>query len=298
MTEITLLDGSIGQELVKGSSNPPTPLWSTSVMLEDPTATQAVHTRYFNAGATIATTNTYAIHRDRLPRAGLEDRFEELVEMAVTSAERARAQHGSGLIAGALGPLGASYRTDVTPPPAAAAPLFAELVELMKDHVDLFLFETVVSLNQARGCLQGCRNAGKPIWLAVSVDDEDGTRLRSGEPLSDLAPLVQEYDLDAVLINCSRPEAVEAALEIIDGFGCPFGAYANGFSSITDGFLVDAPTVDALEERKDLGPEAYADFAMKWVKQGATIVGGCCEVGPDHIAALAKRLKQAGHQIV
>jgi S-methylmethionine-dependent homocysteine/selenocysteine methylase len=101
-----------------------------------------------------------------------------------------------------------------------------------------------------------------------------------------------------VLINCSRPEAVAAALEIIKGFGKPFGAYANGFTRISEGFLKDAPTVDALEQRTDLGPEAYADFAMGWVGQGATIVGGCCEVGPAHIAELARRLKEAGHEIV
>jgi S-methylmethionine-dependent homocysteine/selenocysteine methylase len=31
---------------------------------------------------------------------------------------------------------------------------------------------------------------------------------------------------------------------------------------------------------------------------GATIVGGCCETGPAHIAELARRLKGAGHRVV
>ncbi|MEM1007355.1 MAG: homocysteine S-methyltransferase family protein, partial [Pseudomonadota bacterium] len=66
----------------------------------------------------------------------------------------------------------------------------------------------------------------------------------------------------------------------------------------TDGFLEDAPTVDALEQRRDLGPDAYADHVMAWVAQGATIVGGCCEIGPDHIETMAHRLRSAGHQIV
>ena len=88
-----------------------------------------------------------------------------------------------------------------------------------------------------------------------------------------------------------------AALEIIKGFGKPFGAYANGFTRISEGFLGDAPTVDALEQRTDLDPAAYAEFAMGWVDQGATIVGGCCEVGPGHIAELARRLREAGHVI-
>ena len=55
MTNITLLDGSIGQEIVKRSGSRATPLWSTSVMMEQPEAVRAVHLDYFNAGATIAT---------------------------------------------------------------------------------------------------------------------------------------------------------------------------------------------------------------------------------------------------
>ncbi|MEX0305471.1 MAG: homocysteine S-methyltransferase family protein, partial [Leisingera sp.] len=49
---------------------------------------------------------------------------------------------------------------------------------------------------------------------------------------------------------------------------------------------------------QDLGPKAYAEFAMGWTAQGATIVGGCCEVGPEHIAELACQLRAAGHRIV
>ena len=100
-----------------------------------------------------------------------------------------------------------------------------------------------------------------------------------------------------MLINCARPEVIGQALEIIKGFGRPYGAYANGFTTISDGFLKDAPTVDSLEQRKDLTPTAYADFTDQWIAQGATIVGGCCEVGPAHIAEIAKRLRAAGHTI-
>ena len=52
--------------------------------------------------------------------------------------------------------------------------------------------------------------------------------------------------------------------------------------------------MDALQARVDLTPEAYTAFAMQWVEQGATIVGGCCEVGPDHIAELARSIACRG----
>ncbi|WP_299664276.1 homocysteine S-methyltransferase family protein [uncultured Ruegeria sp.] len=297
MADVTLLDGSIGQELVKRSGDRPTPLWSTRVMIDKPDLLTEVHAAYFRSGATIATTNTYAIHRSRLVRAGIEDQMPLLVDTALSRAERAQ-RSASGRIAGALGPLLASYRPDLNPDPDDAARQFAELAKMMADRVDLFLIETVSSILEAEGALRGTVNSGKPVWLALSVLDEDGTRLRSGEALEDIAPLVARFAPQAVLINCARPEAIPAALEVIEKLGCPFGAYANGFTGITDDFLQDAPTVDALESRHDLGPDAYAQHAMGWVAQGATIVGGCCEVGPDHIKALADSLRSAGHTIV
>lgn len=298
MADITLLDGSIGQELVKRAGKRPTPLWSTSVMLDYPDYVSEVHDAYFDAGATIATTNTYAVHRDRLPMGNVEDRFEDLLTTALDQAEKSCRAALGRRIAGALGPLGASYRSDITPAPDKAAPLFAEIVHLMKDRVDLFLIETVASVAQAEGALRGCADGGRPVWLAITVNDDDGTLLRSGEAVADLADVVAEYRPDAVLVNCSRPEAIAPALEILKGFGLPFGAYANGFTEISDGFLQDAPTVDALQARSDLSEARYADLVMGWVEQGATIVGGCCEVGPSHIAEIARRLTRAGHRIV
>ncbi len=297
MADITLLDGSIGQELVKRSGDRPTPLWSTRVMIDKPAILAEVHDAYFRAGATVATTNTYAIHRSRLVREGIEDQLAPLIDAALSQAAQARSKSG-GRIAGSLGPLLATYRPDLNPDPNEAADKFGELAGMMADRVDLFLIETVSSIQEAEGALRGVAGRGKPVWIGFSVKDDDGTRLRSGEPLADIQPLLSRFRPDAVLINCSRPEAIPAALDILAPMGLPFGAYANGFTGITDGFLEDAPTVDALEQRTDLGPQAYAKHAMGWVDQGATIVGGCCEVGPDHIAALTQQLRDAGHRIV
>ena len=90
MTAITLLDGSIGQELVKRSGDRATPLWSTQVMIDHPEIVRDVHDAYFAAGATVATTNTYAVLRDRLVRVGLEDQVGHLADVAVSAAIAAR----------------------------------------------------------------------------------------------------------------------------------------------------------------------------------------------------------------
>ena len=289
MSEITLLDGSIGQELVKRLGETPTPLWSTEVMRKDPDMVRDVHLDYFRAGAQIATANTYALLRDRMAVNGIPEQFEELHETGRNLALKARDQFGSGQVAASLGPLGASYRPDLAPPVGDAAEAYAEIVALHDDHVDLHLIETVSGLRLAEGALMGVQDAKKPVWIALSVDDGDGTVLRSGEALADALPLVEKYGPAAVLVNCSTPEAVSQALPIVAGAGVPFGAYANGFTKISDAFKVVQQTVDTLEARTDLGPQAYADFAESWVEMGATIIGGCCEVGPDHIAELKRR---------
>ena len=298
MTDITLLDGGMGQELVARSGEKPTQLWATQVMMDHPGIVRSVHEDYFAAGATVATANTYAIHHDRLAKVGLDDRFAALHTQALAEAAAARSAHGGGRIAGSLGPLVASYRPETHPPHDEAVAKYAEIAGLLAPAVDFFIAETVASLAHARAVLEGARSGGRPVWLAVTVDDEDGTKLRSGEPVAALAPILKAGGAAAVLANCSAPEAMEAALGVFKDFGLPFGAYANGFQQITKAFLKDDPTVDALQNRPDMTPERYADFAMQWVDMGATIVGGCCDTGPAHIAEIARRLKEAGHRIV
>lgn len=290
MTDIVLLDGGMGQELVHRAGDRPTPLWSTQVMVDHPGLVAAVHDDYRAAGATVHTTNTYAIHRDRLEGTGMESRFESLHAAALNEAK------GAGVIAGSLGPLKASYRPDLMPPHDEAVATYAEIVALLAPHVDLFICETVASIAHTRAVLEAAAASGKPVWVALTVDDQDGTKLRSGEAIADALPYLD--GAAAVLANCSIPEAVTDAIKVLATSGKPCGGYANGFTKISDGFLADKPTVDALTARADLGPDAYAAFAMGWIADGATIVGGCCEVGPAHIAKLAETITAAGHRIV
>lgn len=298
MTQITLLDGGMGQELVRRSGDAPTPLWATRVMLDHPGMVQAIHADYFAAGATIATANTYAIHHDRLEKFALNHRFAELHNRALSEAGAARAVHGSGRIAGSLGPLVASYRPDTLPPQDQATALYAEVAALIAPRCDLLIGETVASLDHARALIAGVRRAapGAELWLSVTVEDRDGTRLRSGEAVADLAGHL--HGVSAILANCSAPEAMDQAMPVLATLGLPFGAYANGFQQITSDFLKENPTVDALTARPEMTPDRYAEFALGWIALGATIVGGCCETGPDHIATLARRLRAAGHTVV
>ncbi|MEC8230891.1 MAG: homocysteine S-methyltransferase family protein [Pseudomonadota bacterium] len=38
--------------------------------------------------------------------------------------------------------------------------------------------------------------------------------------------------------------------------------------------------------REDVSPDKYRSFAERWVDAGASVIGGCCGIGPEHIAEL------------
>ena len=285
-----ILDGGMGQELVARAGKA-TSLWSVQALLDAPEVVRQVHDEYFAAGADIATTNSYSVLPDRLEPHGMLDRLEELVRLACQLATDAREAHGSGMVAGGLGPQGFSYQPDKAPPAEQAAEVYANLAQIQAQYVDVHLLETMSSVDQVRGGLIGAGVTGKPVWVALSVRDDDGKRLRSGELLSDVMPLLEEFNPAAVFINCSKPEAVDTAVPILAKSGRLVGAYANGFTGIAADFNKVGATVDMLSARRDLDPNAYADFADGWAAHGATIIGGCCEVGPAHIAELSRRLK-------
>ena len=73
-----------------------------------------------------------------------------------------------------------------------------------------------------------------------------------------------------------------------------YGAFANGFTAIDA--LEPGGVVDVLQARDDLSPTHYAAFAAEWLDAGATVIGGCCEVGPEHIQALNALLQDRGHK--
>ena len=282
-----ILDGGMGQELVKRAGKA-TDLWSIQAMMDMPDMVRQVHDEYFAAGAEIATTNTYAILLDRLEPKGLGEYFQPMTRSACEMAVAARDAHGSGQVAGSLGPQGFSYQPEKAPPAEQAAEVYAEVARLHADYVDFHLLETMSSVDQARGGLMGAGVTGKPVWVSLSVDDIDGTKLRSGEPLANAIEMLKEFNPAVVLINCSLPEAVSQGLPILEGYGFTLGAYANGFTGIHSDFNSITATVELLKSRADLGPIEYLNFAKVWAENGVSVIGGCCEVGPDHIAALSK----------
>ncbi|MEQ8664975.1 MAG: homocysteine S-methyltransferase family protein [Rhodospirillales bacterium] len=288
-TEVTLLDGGMGQELYRRSGQPASPLWSAQVMRERPDLVVELHREFIAAGAEVIAINAYTATPQRLARDADASLFEPLQHAALDAAAAARDGADRPVrIAGCLPPLMASYRADVVPDAQTLLDTYRRIVDIQNGGVDLYMGETLSTVREVSAATAAAGATGKPVWTSMTVDDADGTRLRSGEPLADGVAAAQDAGASAVLVNCSIPEAIGQAMAVLAESGLPFGGYANGFTSIAA--LAPGGTVDGLEARSDLGPDAYAGHVMGWVRDGAAIVGGCCEVGPAHIAAIATAL--------
>ena len=294
MTKVTLLDGGMGQELLRRSSRAITPMWSADIMLNEPLLVRDLHREFIDSGARVITLNTYTATPQRLKRENALAQLQYLHQQAMYAAQEAvdMSQRNDVAIAGCLPPLVASYRPDVCLSFEDSLATYRRLVELQSPASDLFICETMSSITEARAACIAARESGKPVWVALTVSDDHPEQLRSGESLKDALQALESFDTQATLLNCSQPEAISACWSLLNMKQRKVGAYANGFISIES--LYPGDTVEELETRQDMSPQQYAEHAMSWVRNGASIIGGCCEIGPAHIKTLHARLCSEG----
>jgi len=284
---IVLMDGGMGQELrlrgIKGANI----LWSAYALVTAPEVVSDIHRDYIRAGAQIITTNTYSTIRRRLEDAAIGDSFERLNVTAGKLAMAAREGCNSDvLIAGSLPPLQGSYRPDLVEEFNIIEPFYREQAEILTPFVDFFLCETMSSSTEARAAATGAASTGKPVWVSWTLRDGGSNLLRSGETIIQAHAALKDIPVSGFLANCSSPESISAAMNELSHLGeYPAGGYANAFGGIPKNWAL---TSDAAMPgvREDLTPEVYAEHAQRWIASGARIVGGCCEVGPEHIAHL------------
>lgn len=297
---VTILDGGMGRELQRSGAPFRQPEWSALALIEAPETVEAVHRAYCAAGAEVITTNSYALVPFHI---GAERFADEGLALAARAgqAARAAANDSPGVrVAGSLPPVCGSYRPDLFNP-AVAAPLLAVLIEGLAPHVDMWLAETLSALDEARAVLAQLRDDQRPLWLSFTLADGPVERaapgeLRSGETIEQAVQLAVQAGAEALLFNCSQPEVMQGALhraqaEVIRlGGVLQLGVYANAFPPQVD----DAAANDGLSPlRADLDPAGYLGWTRHWIEGGAQIIGGCCGIGPEHIAAIAAQVKAA-----
>ena len=287
---ITILDGGMGQELVARSTQPPNEMWSAKVLMNEADLVTQVHADYIRAGADMITINAYSATPERLKQYGHGDKFLALQQAAIDCATKARDQLGRDVkITGCLPPLFASYNPDLNNDYDIALDLYSQIADAQTAGVDILLAETLGSLLEVRAAATALSGRGKPVWISMSLSEDTATpALRSGEALEEALAFLAQQDVDAVLLNCSLPETISATMPTLAQAKTPFGAYANGFTAIKKLEMGDI-VAEKFSKRSDLTPQGYANFAQTWIDAGATLIGGCCEVGPDHITELSRR---------
>lgn len=294
---LVLLDGGMGRELQRRGAPFRQPEWSALALSEAPEQVEAVHRAYIEAGAQVITSNSYAVVPFHIGEARFAAEGEALAARAGQLARQAVVASGQPVrVAGSLPPLFGSYRPDLFEP-TRVDEVLQPLIRGLAPHVDLWLAETQSSLAEVRAIAAGLPDDGKPLWLSFTLKDEDVDevpRLRSGEPVAEAAQLAVELGAGALLFNCSQPEVMAAALDTARatfataGVEIPFGAYANAFPPQPE----EATANDGLDPlRPDLDPPGYLSFAQDWQARGASLIGGCCGIGPEHIAVLNQRLR-------
>ena len=286
---ITLLDGGMGQELFLRSGKSASPLFSAQAMIDNLQMVIDLHCEFIRAGADLINLNAYAATPERLARDADISLFEPLQKAAVQAALRAREiTEKPVLIAGCLPPLVASYHAELVPPKDQAIESYKRIVEQQEAAVDLFIAETLSSVAEARYICEVVAKTNKPIWVSFTVNDNDGTLLRSGETLKAGVDEAAAANAVGILVNCSTPEAIGQSMAVLSKLHIPFGGMANGYVSASD--LNAGGGVDALATRGDFGQADYADHALSWADKGATLIGGCCGVSPSHIAEIRRRI--------
>ncbi len=292
---VTILDGGMGGELIARGIAPRGGLWSAQPLLDDPEAVYGLHLDYIRAGAEIVTTNTYSTVPSYLAKAGKSDQFADLAALAASLARRA-ADRGGARVAGSMPPLGESYRPDLVPPDDEARPVYRALALALAPDVDFFLCETMSSVREAyNAVLEAARVAeeskGQPVLVSFTLADEPGSGLRSGESLEQACEALAELPVAGVLVNCCPPEAIEAGLaqlgRLVD---LPIGGYANRMELVPEGWTLDNEIT--IRYRDDLSAALFAEWARRCVALGATYIGGCCGIGPEHIHVLAQTLER------
>ena len=287
-----ILDGGMGSELIRRGVGDERGLWSARALLEAPEAVAQVHRDYMTAGAEVIITNTYSTIPSYLGKLDMDERWLELTELAGKLARSAAdAAAGKARVAGSLPPLSESYRADLVPPDAEAQPLYRQMVEALEPYVDLFICETMSSAREARNAASMARrHSTKPVYVSWTLAEAAGAGLRSGETLVAALDGVADLAPDALLFNCTSPQAIAGGLaQLAELTDKPLGAYPNRFS-VPDGWTMDS---DARTVRREMSVEAFVNHTLHWRELGASIIGGCCGIGPEYIAAAADRLRSA-----
>ncbi len=273
-----VLDGGLATELERRGHDLSTALWSARLLRDDPVAIVETHRAFVEAGADVVTSASYQATFDQL------DDAERLLRLSV---ELARAA-GPAWVAASVGPYGAmladgsEYRGDY----ALSVPELRiwhrrRLGVLADAGADVLAVETIPCRAEVEALVAELDALGMPAWLSITCA---GGATRAGEPAAEVFELAAgSSSVVAVGVNCTDPADVTALVPLAAATGKPVVVYPNS------GEQWDATA------RRWTGSGAFpADAVQAWIDDGACLVGGCCRVRPEDVAAIAAAVHRPG----
>ncbi len=292
-----LLDGGLATELQQQGADISGPLWSARILLDDPQAIRQLHLDYLRAGADCLITATYQATIPGLVEAGLNSQqAAEVLDRAVRMAVEARQlyegdpQRSSARpdpwIAASIGPYGA-YRHDGSEYTGDYGLSLTQLADFHRQRIhqlaasdaDLLACETIPSLLEAQLLVKVLAEVpATQVWLSFSC--RDGQHICHGERIADCGQLLDEVpQVVGIGVNCTAPQFVEPLIENLRGqTDKPIVVYPNSGETWDTDRRCWTGTASCVE---------CARAAQRWRAAGASLIGGCCRTGPDHIRALA-----------
>jgi homocysteine S-methyltransferase len=288
-----LLDGGLATQLEVQGCDIGNDLWSASLLQANPAAIVLAHKAYLDAGADCIATASYQASREGYAKLGVSaSDADALILLSVRLARNAREEAQSdAAIAASLGPYGAmlhdgsEYHGDYGVASNALHEFHASRLEVLDDSdADVLALETIPSFQEAQVLADLLRDCKTPAWISFSCNDEQ--HVCDGTPIVDVAALFAEHPtVVAVGVNCTPPQYVASLVRIIKGV-LPqkhVVAYPNSgevYNPVDNSWSGTVTPVDV------------AAAAVEWVNAGATIVGGCCRMGPEHIEAIGRVIRK------
>ena len=261
-------------------------VWNGGGIVSHPDIVRQVHRDYLEDGAQIIIANTFATSPHLLAAAGESDALEAYngggVRLALEAREAAGAH--SALVAGGI----SHWSFDVTPPSLLELRDGAAMQARMMAAAgaDFIALEMMAEHALMLATLDGALEAGLPVWVGLSCEpDRSGhIALLGGEPLADAVASAGAHGASLVGIMHTDVRHVHDALDIVRA-----GWDGETFIYAHSGEMVDGEwTFDDV-----IAPHDYASHAASWISRDVRIVGGCCGIGPRHMACVRPLMSEA-----
>ena len=280
MNNPIIMDGAMGSELIKRGAILPQHIWSAHANIEHPNLVKTIHQEYIDSGAKIIIANTFRATPRSYIKTGLS--MDLAIQKAYSSLNKAiqlakQAAKDNTIILGSIAPLEDCYKPELFPGEKIAEAEFKVIIKWLFDaKVDGIILETMNNLAETTTVLNILSDYHMPTYVSYYL--KTAKQLPSHESLSAAISLLKNYEISALLFNCSPIATMNKVIDnMIKDYDGAWGVYPN----LGEGQPSPNGKINVISSNK-----AFLKFINKSINRGAKIIGACCGSSPRHIKLL------------